>query len=83
MNSRWFKEERALPRLKQQKAIEDAEETLRHSTLIIEKLKRIITEDLNKTFTDDENVGKEGWEHRALANVGARKALRKLLELLP
>lgn len=83
MNSRWFKEERELPREAQDKAIADATEVLQHSTTMAGKLKRIIEEDIDLLYAGDENVGTQGWEQRALANVGARKALRKLLEILP
>jgi len=83
MNSRWFKEERKLPKAQQAKAIAEAKEVLGHSTTMSEKLKRIIEEDIEQLYAGDENVGQEGWEQRALANVGGRKALRKLLEILP
>ncbi len=83
MDSRWFKEDRELPKDERQKAQSDTKEVLLHSTLMTERLKRIIREDIQLTYTDDENVGGPAWERRVLVNVGKRKALAKILDILP
>lgn len=83
MNSIWFKEERALPKEQRAKAMSEAKDILGHSVFVTDKLKRILEDEIHTYHLKDEEYELDGWETRALANAGARRALRKLLNILP
>lgn len=82
MNSRWFKEERALPNNERDERIQETKAVLLHSTLMVEKLQRIIDEELEEAYTNEENICDPNYRDRATFNAGARKVLRKLKKLL-
>ena len=82
MNSRWFKEERALPRDEYIKAKAEAEEVLNHSTLMRDKLVRIIDEEIKGTYDIEEDFLSENYRDRIAASGGARIVLRRLKALL-
>ena len=82
MNSRWFREERELPQNEYVKAKKDAEEVIRHSTLVLDKLTRIIDEEIQATYNAEEDFLSENYRDRIAASGGARIVLRKLKALL-
>jgi hypothetical protein len=82
LNSRWFKEERALPRIEYIEAKKNAKEVIRHSTLVLDKLTRIIDEEIQATYDIEEDFLSENYRDRIAASGGARIVLRKLKALL-
>ena len=83
VNTRWTKDERELPQHERKDALERATDLILASDFVLSKLKNIIEEDIEKTYIKDEDVGTPEWTQRALANAGARKALRNILKLIP
>lgn len=79
----WFKEDRALPKQDQQEAIEKTEKVLRNSTLIVDRLKRILGEEIDKTYVEDEDFSLPHWKNQVIANNARRKAFKDILKLLP
>jgi len=83
MDSRWFKEDRALPANEQQKAVEESKKALTNSTLLIRRLKQILEDEIALTYRLDENFDEPMWERKAIANAATRKALRNIIKILP
>lgn len=83
IDSRWFAEDRKLPKSEQRKAIEDSKEAIKSSTLITRRLKSILQDEVEKTYTREEDYEGEGWERKVLAQVARRKTLKEIIALLP
>lgn len=83
MDSTWFKEDRALPKAEQAKAMEETELAVRNSSILLERLKRILNEGIQGTYSKEENIDSPNWERVALGAAVERKTLRKILNLLP
>lgn len=84
LSDRWFKEDRELykgPELKEQKA--ESEKAIRNSTILIRRLRAMLEEDIEKTYLSEEQFDNPAWERIVLAAAAERKALRRVLNLLP
>ena len=82
MDSRWFKEDRALPKNEQKEAIELSRKALKNSTLLHRRLGLILEELFQKTLTNDEDFDNPDWNTRAVANASRRKTIREIQTLL-
>lgn len=82
MDSRWFKEDRQLPKEEQKEATEATRTALQNSTLMHRRLGTILEEMFAKTLTNDEDFEKPGWEQRNIANASRRKTIRDIQKLL-
>ena len=82
MDTRWFKEDRALPVSEQNEAIEESRKALKNSTLLNRRLSRILEEMIQKSHTDDEDFSKPNWQLEHVANISKRKVLLEILNLL-
>lgn len=83
MDNRWFKEDRdKYPRSEQQDQIKKSEKALRNSTLLVRRLKEMITEDIEKTYLVEEDFDDPAWERKTIAAAAERKTLRRYLKLL-
>lgn len=82
MHSDWFKEERALPTEDQEEAKEKTTKALKNSTILLNKLDRILNERLEKTYREEEDFSKPDWERRTVANASRRKTLREIITLI-
>jgi len=84
MDTRWFKEDRATFKgqaLKEQ--MTKTEEALRNSSLIVRLLKDILQEDIDKTYTVEEDFDDPAWQRKTIAAAAERKVLRRIIKLLP
>lgn len=84
LNDRWFKEDRDRYKgeeLKKEK--EQSDKALRNSTLLSRRLARILSEDIEATYLPEEDYEHPAWERRTLAAAAERKALKRVLKLLP
>ncbi|MEE8113668.1 MAG: hypothetical protein V3T23_04880 [Nitrososphaerales archaeon] len=82
MDSRWFKEDRALPKDEQLEAIEQSKLALRNSTLMHRRLEIILEEMFAKTLTNEEDFDHPDYTTRAIANASRRKTIRDIQTLL-
>lgn len=84
LDARWFKEDRVPgdPPLSKQQAA-STEEAIRNSSIIVRRLKRIIKEDIEKTYEVEEDFDNPAWERKTIAAAAERKVLRRYLKLLP
>ncbi len=82
MDSRWFKEDRGLPKQEQLEAIEQSKLALRNSTLMHRRLGIILEEMFAKTLTNEEDFEHPEWNTRAIANASRRKTIREIQTLL-
>lgn len=81
LSNRWFVEDRKEDN--PEEATEASKKVILNSTLIRDRLKRMINEDLAKTYIEDEDFDNPRWEVKVIANNARRKALRDVLKLLP
>lgn len=85
MNDLWFKEDREeaqrdgtdLRKLKK-----ESEKALKNSTMMQRRLRRILTEQLEQSFRDDEDFSQPNWELNNVANISRRKTLREIIQLI-
>ncbi len=82
MDSRWFKEDRALPADERHEAQEESIKALKNSTLITRRLKRILGEMLQEADKSDEDFSKPNWKSEAIANISRRKTLNDIIKLI-
>ena len=83
MDSRWFKEDRTeYPRSEQQEQIEKSEKALRNSTLMRRRLTQILEEDIEKTYSVEEDFDDPAWQRKTIAAAAERKTLRRIMKLL-
>lgn len=83
MDSRWFKEDRKLPKGEQAKAIEESKKALQNSTFLSRRLKAILEEEVEKTYSNEEDYMGPGWKRKILANANRRWTLQEIIKLLP
>jgi len=83
MDSKWYAEDRLLPKHEQAEAMAATEVALKNSTLMTRRLGDILDGMIDRTMRDDENFEKPDWQVRAIANASARKTLRQIAKLLP
>ena len=82
MKSDWFKEERALPKEDQEEAKEATRKAIKSSTILINRLNRILNERVEETYRQEEDFSKPDWERETIANASRRKTLREILTLI-
>ena len=82
MDSRWFKEDRELPKEEQAEAKEASRIALKNSTLMHRRLGTILEEMFEKTLTNDEDFENPSWERLNIANASRRKTIRDIQKLL-
>ena len=84
LDSRWFVEDRVPgdPDLSKEQT-ESTDKALRNSTLLVRRLKRIIDEDIEKTYSVEEDFDDPAWQRKTIAAAAERKTLRRLQKLLP
>ena len=84
LDSRWFKEDRVPgdPDLTKEQT-ESTAKVLANSTILARRLKRIIDEDIEKTYSVEEDFDDPAWERKVIAAAAERKTLRRLKDLLP
>lgn len=83
MDARWFKEDRKLPREEREAAQEESETALRNSTLLIRRLTDILLEEVEKTYTKEENYTANDWARNVYGLFQRRKTLKEIIKLLP
>ena len=83
LDSRWFKEDRVPgdPKLSKEQAAE-TEQIISNSSIVRERLARIIKEDIAKTYEVSEDFANPAWERETIAAAAERKALRRYLKLI-
>lgn len=82
MDTRWFKEDRALPVSEQNEAIEESRKALKNSTLITRRLTRILDDMIEKSYIDDGDFSKPNWQLEHVAEISKRKVLLEITKLL-
>lgn len=83
MDSRWFKEDRALPKNEQAEAVRESEKALKASTLLVRRLKLILEDEIQKTYRNEEDYARDNWHQVVLASAARRKTLKEVINLLP
>ncbi len=83
LDSRWFEEDRRLPREEQTQAIQDTEKALRSSTLLSRRLSVILEREYEKCNQYEDDFASAGWKKRVLAMNARRKTLREIIGILP
>lgn len=83
IDSRWFKEDRKLPKEEVAGAKEESRKALMNSTLLVRRLTAILEDEIERTHTSEEAYEETGWERRVLAAVARRKAFKEIIKLLP
>ena len=82
MDSRWFKEDRKLPRNEQAEAKQESEKALKNSTLFQRRLEKILDDLIEESDRADEDFTKPNWQLEAVAGVSRRKALGEIKRLI-
>lgn len=82
MDGKWFVEERKLPKEEQAKEKKEIEKILRNSTIIRNRLLRMLQEDMDKTYEVEENFDDPAWERKTIAAAAERKTIRRYIKLL-
>ncbi len=83
LDQRWFKEDRALPKLEREKAQEESTRALLNSTLMSRRLKAILQEEYEKCIQIEDDFQSPGWKKRIIALNARRKTLREIVGILP
>lgn len=82
MDSKWFKEDRALPKAEQAQAKAESLKALKNSTFIQRRLERILEELIALSDRDDEDFSNPNWQLEHAANISRRKTLREIKQLI-
>ena len=82
MDSRWFLEDRKLPKNEQQQAIKDTEKALRNSNLVRDRLRDILEHELDQSLRYEEDFEKPNWERIHVSEIARRKTLRQVIKLI-
>ena len=82
MDSKWFKEDRALPKQEQREAMKGSKEALKNSTIMSRRLIQILDEMIDACYRDDEDFTKHAWQLEAIANASRRKTLKEVKQLV-
>lgn len=82
MDSRWFKEDRALPKGEQAEAKEKAEKSLKSATIFQRRLAQILADMVAEGDRGDEDFSKPEWQREHIANIARRKTLREVIKLI-
>ena len=83
MDSRWFKEDRQLPKEERAKAKAETEKVLKNSTLMSRLLKGIIEDEIEGTYRVEEDINNPAYERAVIAAASRRKAFKDIIKLLP
>jgi hypothetical protein len=83
MDSRWFKEDRQLPKEERAKAKAETEKVLKNSTLMSRLLKDICEEEIERTYRVEEGFEDPHYERAIVVAASRRKAFRDIIKLLP
>jgi hypothetical protein len=83
IDSRWFAEDRKLPAHEQKEAIEKSKKALKRSTLLVRRLKAILDEEIEKTYTREEQYTEADWDRVIYGMFQRRKTLKEIIKLLP
>lgn len=82
MDSRWFIEDRELPKNEQAEAKKESEKALRNSSFFRRRLERILQHDLEESYRKEENFDDPNWERIHVSEISRRKTLREVLKLI-
>jgi hypothetical protein len=82
MDSRWFIEDRVLPKDERQAAQAESEKALKNSTLFQRRLELILKGMIADSERSDEDFNDVNWQYKAAANIGKRKTLNEILKLI-
>jgi hypothetical protein len=82
MDSRWFKEDRALPKKDQPGAQAESLKALQNSTFFQRRLERILEELYSDSQRADEDFSKPNWELHNVANISRRKLLLEIKKII-
>lgn len=82
-DARWFVEDRVAgdPTLSKEQSAETSK-LIANSTVIRERLARMINEDIEKTYEVEEDFDNPAWERKTIAAAAERNVLRRYLKLL-
>ena len=83
MDSRWFEEDRKLPKSEQKIAQEQSEKALKNSTLLTRRLTKILEDQIEKTYLQEEDFSDPAYNLKVIASASERKALKGIIKLLP
>jgi len=83
MDSRWFREDRKLPKAERAEAQAKTEEVLKNSTLIVRLLTGILNEEIEKTYRVEEDFDNPAYQRLVIATASRRKALKDIIKILP
>ena len=84
LNDRWFKEDRGKYKGEELKKEKEAtDKAVLNSTVALSRLARMLKEDIELTYEVEEDYDNPAWERRVLAAAAERKALKRVLNLLP
>ena len=82
MDSRWFREDRELPKAEQAEARIESEKALKNSTLFQRRLERIVDEMIDTANRAEEDFSQPNWQFNNVANISRRKTLREIKQLI-
>ena len=83
MDSRWFAEDRKLPKKDQAESIKESRTALKNSTLLSRRLSHILTQEVEKTYTKEEDYEGTDWAMHMYGLFARRKTLKEIIKLLP
>lgn len=84
LSDRWFKEDRQKYKGEElRKEKEATEKAIRNSSIVLSRLTRMLKEDIETTYDVEEDFENPAWERLVLAAAAERKALKRVLKLLP
>lgn len=82
MDSRWFSEDRKLPKEEQKEAIEESKKALKNSTLFRRRLEGILQKELEDSYRKEEDFEAHNWEIVHISEVSRRKTLKDVMKLI-
>lgn len=86
MDSRWFKEDRAIAHKDKSVSLADlqkeSQEALKNSTLFSRRLEGILNDYVAETERSDEDFSQQNWELINVSNISRRKTLREIIKLI-
>jgi len=82
MDSRWFLEDRKLPKNEQAQAKRESEKALKNSNLVRDRLRAILEQELDQSFRYEEDFENPNWERVHVSEIARRKTLRQVIKLI-
>ena len=83
MDTRWFKEDRKLPASERDAAITQSKQALQSSNFLVRRLTKILEDEINKTYTKEEDYEGIDWSRIVFGQFQRRKVLKEIIKLLP